>query len=387
MDQVVRPTQKKPSLLDNAVILDALPHPVIVVDASDHICFVNAASELFFHTSSLFLLQLKIRELISPDHPLISLIEQIRSSNSSINEYNVEFSTPRIHLRQVDILVSTISEIPNHILILLQDRGMADRMNRQLTHRDSARSVSGMAAVLAHEIKNPLASIRGAAQLLEQSLPAEEAGMTALIRDEADRICKLVDRMEGFATPNTTEFRPVNIHAVLDRVEDIAKTSFGANLTILKNYDPSLPALWGEHDQLIQVFLNLMSNAADAVLRQHGSQEALIRMQTAYRQGVRISLPGSRNKIDLPLEVSISDNGPGIPDDILSNMFDPFVTSKPRGQGLGLALVAKIVRDHGGIVDCDSSPNGTTFRVLLPIADVSEPHLSSREGAGHAEGR
>lgn len=363
-----RTPSKKPSLLDNAVILDALPHPVLVADASDHIVYVNTASELFFQTSSLYLLQMKIADLISEDHPLVSLVSQVRQTGVSVNEYNLDISTQKTPNRQVDIVVSTIGEIPNHTLVIIQDRVMADRMNRQLTHRDTARSVSGMAAVLAHEIKNPLASIRGAAQLLEQSLPREEAGLTTLIRDEADRICKLVDRMEAFATPNTSDFRAVNIHSVLDRVEHIANTGFARDIEIKKNYDPSLPKLWGDHDQLIQVFLNLISNAADVLPVQDG----WISIQTAYKPGIRLSLPGSRNKVNLPLEVSISDNGPGIPKDILPNMFDPFVTSKPSGQGLGLALVSKIVRDHGGIVDCDTDTDGTTFRVLFPIADLDD---------------
>jgi two-component system nitrogen regulation sensor histidine kinase GlnL len=241
-------------------------------------------------------------------------------------------------------------------------------MDRQLLARGAVRSMHGMAAVLAHEIKNPLAGIRGAAQLLEEQLPASEREMTRLICDEADRIRGLIDRMEAFGDTRSFQRHPVNIHEVLSRVRRIAESGFARGATFVENFDPSLPPVAGDRDQLIQVFLNLVRNAIDALPETGGE----VMLTTSYRPGVRFGVGTSGERISLPLEVTVRDNGSGIPADLLSCIFDPFVTTKPRGSGLGLALVAKIVGDHGGVIECDSVPRRTVFRVLLPIAAREE---------------
>src|SRR3546814_685891 len=203
-----------------------------------------------------------------------------------------------------------------------------------------------MAAILAHELKNPLSGIRGAAQLLELNASQADRELTRLICDETDRICGLVDRMEIFSDKRPINRGPVNIHQVLEHVRKIAQAGFAKHLRFVEKYDPSLPPVYGNRDQLVQVFLNLVKNAAEAVGDDPAGE---IVLTTAYRHGVRLAVRCSRDRLHLPLEVSVQDNGPGVPEDIRTYLFDPFVTTKASGSGLGLALVAKIIGDHGGV--------------------------------------
>src|SRR5262249_7208923 len=216
---------------------------------------------------------------------------------------------------------------------------------------------------LAHEVKNPLSGIRGAAQLLEQSVPDSERELTGLICEETDRIVALVDRMEAFADGRPIERGPINIHQVLNHVRRIAQNGFGKSVRFVETYDPSLPDIHGDRDQLIQVFLNLVKNACEVP----GEGEREIELSTAYRHGLRLAVPGQQAKVNLPLVVSVRDNGQGVSEEIRAHLFDAFVTNKPTGTGLGLALVAKIINDHGGAVEFDSEPGRTTFRVMLPL--------------------
>jgi two-component system nitrogen regulation sensor histidine kinase GlnL len=355
-------------------VLNALPHPVIIVDPDGKIADANVAAEDFFEVSILHLRRNLLRELVPFGSPLLALVEQVRARGAAVNEYKVELGTPRNPGdRLVDLHVAALPERPDHVVVMLQMRTIADKMDRQLTHRSAARSVTALAAMLAHEIKNPLSGIRGAAQLLEQSAGDEDRTLTRLICEEADRIVKLVDRMEVFSDERPVEREPLNIHAVLEHVKRLAQSGFARGIRFVEDYDPSLPPVLGNRDQLIQVFLNLVKNAAEACDDGAGGGE--IQLTTAYRPGVRLSLPGSRTRVSLPLEFCVKDNGAGVSDDLLPHLFDPFVTTKPTGTGLGLALVAKIVGDHGGIIECESQPRRTTFRILMPVytADVAGP--------------
>lgn len=346
------------------LVLNTIRHPVIMISSDGLICHANNEAEHFFGSSASSLAKKSLSNFVAFSSPLLALVEQVKEQGSPVNEYRVDIGSPRLGgNRTVDIYVAPVDELSGSVVVLLQERTMADKIDRQMTHRGAARSVTGLAAMLAHEIKNPLSGIRGAAQLLEGTAVDQDKELTRLITEETDRIVALVDRMEMFSDESPVQREPVNIHVVLNRVKAIAVNGFAEGIPISEDYDPSLPAVFANHDQLVQVFVNLVKNAAEALSK---TPKAEISLSTAYRPGIRFSVPGSKERVSLPMQFSVSDNGPGVPDDILPILFDPFITTKKNGSGLGLALVAKIVGEHGGVIECDSSPEGTTFRILMP---------------------
>jgi two-component system, NtrC family, nitrogen regulation sensor histidine kinase GlnL len=354
------------SIVDCEDLLSALPHPILVVANDQSIVFANSAAESFFSMSATALTRSRISDIVAFGCPLLGLVEQVQATGATVNEYAIEVATPRFSgAKLVDVYGGPLPEEPRNMFLMLQQRSMAQMIERQLTHRAAARSVSGMAGVLAHEIKNPLSGIRGAAQLLEPGLSDEDRALTQLICSETDRIRNLVDRMEVFGDERPISKDAVNIHDVLNHVRRIAEHGFGRDVRYVEDYDPSLPNVLGNRDKLVQVFLNLLKNAAEAIGDR--SDGGRIIMQTAFRPGVRLSLPGSDTRVSLPLMIQIEDNGCGIPEHLKPHLFDPFVTTKSSGSGLGLALVAKIIADHGGIIECESEPKRTVFRVLLPM--------------------
>lgn len=344
-------------------ILNAITATVIAVDELGVIRYINGAGEQFLQSSASSILGVPLDSVLPADSPLFASIRQARDHQQVVSEYDITIETPRIGRQFVNLHAAPAPEKPGYIVISVVPRSIADKIDRQLMHRGAARSVTAMASLLAHEVKNPLSGIRGAAQLLEDGLDQENQGLTRLIRDEVDRICALVDRMGLFTDGNSMRRDPVNIHQVLDHVQQLARNGFGKGVKITTDFDPSLPPVRGDRDQLVQVFLNLVKNAAESVPDQGGE----ILLESAYRHGIRIASPGSRDRVQLPLVISVIDNGPGITDDLRPYLFDPFVTNKPDGSGLGLALVAQIIQGHGGIIECESEPKRTVFKVLLPM--------------------
>jgi two-component system nitrogen regulation sensor histidine kinase GlnL len=340
----------------------AIPYPALVVDASDAIVTANPAAESFAATSVRQMTGRPLAKFVGSDSTVLDVIGQARRNGVSVAQYNVSIGWAEQASQLQNVHAAPLQDSDGGILIQMHPQGMAEKMDRSLGHRSAARSVTGMAAMLAHEIRNPLAGISGAAQLLEMSLGDGDRELTGLIQAEAARIGKLVDRVEQFGDLRPAQRKPLNIHDVLDRARRSAQAGFASHARFSEDFDPSLPPTAGDPDQLLQVFQNLLKNAAEAVPRVGGA----IGVSTAYRPGVKMVRPGHRSE-GLPLVVTVVDNGPGIPENLIRDVFDPFVSSKVNGSGLGLSLVSKFVSDHGGVVECDSRPGRTRFWVRLPV--------------------
>ena len=356
---------------DAASVLSALPMPAVVLDADDRFRFANQAAELFFQQSIPTLMGMALADFLPPDSRVFAVLRQVRLQDAPVSDHDLLLQSPRLNRSGVSAHGAPLPEMPGAVVLTLTDGSTAAMLDRQLNFLGAARGATAMAAMLAHEIKNPLSGIRGAAQLLEQNASEADVELTQLIQDETDRIRNLVDRMEMFSD-RPVDRAPVNIHRVLDHVKRVAQSGFAAHLRIIEEYDPSLPPVWGNRDQLVQILLNLVKNAAEAVT-EHARGQGEIHLITAYHHGVRIAVPGTSERVHLPLQIIVRDNGPGIPEELRSTLFEPFITTKRGGQGLGLALVAKLVSNHGALIECDSRPGRTSFRLSMPVPPPGEP--------------
>ncbi len=297
------PSAPPAALPDAATLLAALPNPVLTLDRAGKVRFANPAAEQFFGVSAAALIGHPLSDVIVPESPLFALADAVWKSGGSIAEFDVLVEGPRLASRSVTIEGAPAGEGSDLLVLTLHERSMADKMDRQLTHRNAARSVTAMAAMLAHEVKNPLSGIRGAAQLLEQDADAAGRELTQLICDETDRIVALVDRMEAFAGYGPITRGEVNIHEVLDRVRRIAQSGFAQHVRLNENYDPSLPPVHGDRDLLLQVFLNLVKNAAEAAPDAGGEIATTSCTRSAWRcsAGGGLGTPGSARPSPIPI--------------------------------------------------------------------------------------
>ncbi|MDG2001423.1 MAG: ATP-binding protein [Alphaproteobacteria bacterium] len=344
------------NMLNFEQVLNNLPTAIIVINKNNEIIFLNYASEILFGESKKTLLNYNLEKILPIDNQIFSLIEQVKKQKYNAIQYDISINDFNKKNLLVDIEAS-LNNI-NEIILSFHKRSIAEQIDRSVVQKNM-HSVSGLSALMAHEIKNPLSGIKGAAQLLNDVVDSSDKDLTTMIIEEVDRIGELVGRVSSISDNNIIKKTPLNIHDVIHRVIKIAKTSFAKNCEIKEIFDPSLPEVYGDMNSLIQVFLNLVKNAAES------DKDGNIIIKTGYRHGFNIKVSGSNNKLKLPIYINIIDNGPGIPDSIKSHLFEPFVSSKYGGSGLGLSIVSSIIEEHGGIIEVNSIDQ-TIFTVLLP---------------------
>jgi two-component system, NtrC family, nitrogen regulation sensor histidine kinase GlnL len=343
-------------------IIAISPTALLLIDPFDHVVLANAAAESLLNASSAHLVKRALNTI------LVLPKGYVESGEGGYAAYDVALSTVRGTRFRADLLITPFPDSAGWKLVSLQAGAAAHRMGHRLERGSGARAAVGIAAMLAHEIKNPLSGIRGAAQLLDTSVDDDGKRMTRLIREEVDRVAALIDRMEGFTDTRPLNRAPENIHAIIDHARAVALNGFGDRLDIRDSYDPSLPPVLVHRDSMVQVILNLLKNAAETVDQPH---KRLVTVTTAFRHGVSVTVDGGTRKLSLPIELCVIDDGPGAPAELVDHMFAPFISSKPKGQGLGLSLVDKLVRDMGGFIQYtrEGRPESTVFRILLPRAD------------------
>ena len=360
--------KKQPNFNMLNYALNAQPYPFIIVDNLNKITFINMAGQQFFKGSDISLSGVSLENILPEDSPLLLLINKSRISNITISEDKLHLATAMIGDHIIRVNISPINEYSDdiaigHIVITLQVKSITAKIDNNLPSRGAAKSVVALSSMLAHEVKNPLSGIRGAAQLLETLIKPDDRQLTKLIIDETDRIVTMINRMEVFYDNPKLQFSFNNIHEILDHVINIAKNGFGKSIDFQKKYDPSLPDIYGNRDQLIQVFLNLVKNSCEAVNQKNGR----ITIVTSYDYGISMATSGFGYRRHLPFLISIEDNGDGISDDIMQHLFDAFVTTKQNGSGLGLALVAKFINDHGGVIGVKNNKGACQFTISMPI--------------------
>ena len=339
----------------------SMPVPAFIVDGADLIAEVNAAGETFLNASTRSLVGTPFFDRITIDAVLDDAFARVRSDHSGLFINNVDVSGGNAPPVQCNVQIAPLLDHPGHVLLIMEPRHIADRLGRAQAVKSSTRSAIGMAEMLAHEIKNPLAGITGAAQLLSMNLGKEDQELTDLIVAESRRIVALLEQVEQFGNLRPPQRKAVNVHDLLDRARKSALVGFGAHMRITEEYDPSLPPSWVDGDQILQVFLNLLKNASQAA-----GKTGSIRIRTFYDLSLRLRRKDGSGS-PLPLQIEIIDDGPGIPPEIMADIFEPFVSGRENGTGLGLALVSKIINDHDGWISVDSVPGRTVFRISLPV--------------------
>ena len=343
-----------------AEMFTALPVAVLVVDPEGRVAHANAACETLLNFSERAMVGQEVDVLVRFPEGFDE-----RRRGRLFAAYDADIGIGRVGRARIDLLESELPDNPGWRVVTLRHNPAV--RGHAVDRPTGTRAAVGAAAMLAHEIKNPLSGIRGAAQLLEQERGTANPELTQLITSEVDRIAALIDRMQDFTDTRPLNLTPENVYPLLGHVRQVALAGFGRDVTIEERFDPSLPPVLIDSDAFQQVVLNLVKNACEALGE---TADPTITLATAYRHGMSASTGPGRPRQPLPIELLVIDNGPGAPADIAEHLFEPFVSGKSEGQGLGLPLVEKLVRDMGGIVQYsrEGDPEVTVFRVMLPRA-------------------
>ena len=370
-------TRAAPPPAADEAIWSSLPVPALVLDAANRIARANPAAESFLLSSARVLQGQPVWDRLAVDARVEAAFARARADAAPLFVNDVDVGTGTRAPLQCNLQIAPLAGRPGHMLLLISPRDLAGRVTQNSTVKAAARSAIGMAEMLAHEIKNPLAGITGAAQLLSMSLGREDLELADLIVSESRRVVALLERVEEFGNLDTPRLRAVNLHDVLDRARRSAMVGVAAHMTITEDYDPSLPLARADPDQLLQVIQNLLKNAAEASQGRHGT----IRLRSFYEHSLRVRGADGVGRA-LPLQIEVADDGPGIPSAIAGQIFDPFVSGRDNGTGLGLALAAKIISDLGGWIAVDTVPGRTAFRISLACGTDDD---ASGTGAGGSD--
>lgn len=354
-------------MMIDPALWNSLPVPAVLIAPDDTIAEINLAAEAFLNLSAKSLIGAIVWDKVVIDAVLDEKMARAREGQASLFVNDVDVGSGERAPMQCNIQIAPLMSGKGQMIMMISPREIASRMTQVSKSEKAAKTAIGMAEMLAHEIKNPLAGITGAAQLLSMDAKPDDLELTDLIVEESRRIVKLLEQVEQFGNLRPPKLAPVNIHDILDRARRSAAVGYGAHLKFIEDYDPSLPRSMADADQLLQVVLNLLKNAAEAC-----GMGGEVRLRTFYDASLRVrQSDGSQARV--PLQIEITDNGPGLPPHIADDIFEPFVSGRENGTGLGLALVSKLVGDGGGWISVTSVPGKTTFRISLPRA--VEPQL------------
>lgn len=359
--------QAKTSALDtlHQLVLDNLNHAVLMFDTELCLDFINPAGEMLFAVSARRLIGQHAKGLLPANSRLLEAIIKGQSSGHPFTEHEVALTLPGCRELTVDYTITPLAALPgaSGLLLELQQVDRQLRISREGQQLSQQQTMRSLVRGLAHEIKNPLGGLRGAAQLLERELPNEELKeYTNIIIGEADRLRNLVNRMLG---PNSLpQKEAINIHQVLEHVRQLVAVEMKGGISFISDYDPSIPEIMADRDQLIQAVLNIIRNAVQAI----GDEGEIILRTRAVRQ---FTIGQKRHK--LVCRIEIIDNGPGIAEEMMESIFYPMVTGRADGTGLGLSIAQSLINQHGGLIQCESRPGRTRFTLLLPlkIGDVT----------------
>ena len=346
-------------------ILNELRTPVFLVNKNNDVVYINSIGEEFFGHSANLIIGFSIYNLIPEDSPVSILLKRVRKSKQGLTEESLDFSNINFPNRKVRAHIVPLSFDSNQIIFQLSELTVSEMFQSQRINSKISKSFSSMVDMLMHELKNPLAGIKGASQLIESDLNSDKnvKELTSLINIESDRIVSLLNRMEQINNNDVIKDQEfLNVHEILNHCKRVAQNSFGSNIKYIESFDPSLPHIFANKDILIQIFLNLLKNACEAA-----SNTSKIKIKTSFNSDKKISFSHEEIPSSLPLQIEIIDYGTGITKSLLPNIFDPFISSKKEGKGLGLSIVASGLNDMGAVIDVMSSPGLTNFIINFPL--------------------